>query len=206
MCQDPIAIRAITFLVALVVCARHRNPWTDLPRLFGVSVDGMASEQELIAALDAYVPESHPAKSAAVDTVRWVFANDRKRGRLFHDDPWLIWREFDNSAFCDLARMFVSHLNAHCFAKMLNECSVSYDPPSLHQFAWETSLITRAFSARWFNACARYQMPEQGSITWYLGHCCGKVQLELARETSAWEEPAGNPWRRRKIIMPALQM
>ncbi|HVL38293.1 MAG TPA: hypothetical protein VM328_02775, partial [Fimbriimonadaceae bacterium] len=97
-------------------------------------------------------------------------------------------------AFCDLARFFFASLNELLFREALP----SVDPEELRTMAWETSLITRSFSARWFKACAMGQPPEPGSIKWYLGHCLGKLDLELSRELSDWVEPTGNPWRRRK--------
>jgi hypothetical protein len=206
MAEDVAALRAITFLVALVVCTRAENPFEELHRFFGITIDGMASRDEILNSLNTYLPVDHPAKAAAKRTILRIYEKDLESLTLFHTDPWRVWRSYDGSPFCDLARLFYSHLNSECFATMLSECSVAYDPDDLAQFAWESSVITRAFSARWFNACARYEMPEQGSIKWYLGHCLGKVELEIARESSDWVEPLGNPWRRRKIAMPALQM
>jgi len=206
LAQDEGALRAITFLVALVVCTRPENPWSELHSSYNITIDGMASEEDVVQALGVYQPQDHPATRAAKRTILRIYEKDRKSGTLFDIDPWRIWRAFDNTSFCDLARLFYSHLNSECFAAMLNDCSIDFEFDDLAQFAWESSLITRSFSARWFNACARSELPEAGSIHWYLGHCLGKVELELARETSDWQEPLGNPWRRRRIEMPALQI
>src|SRR5205823_6025038 len=99
--------------------------------------------------------------------------------------------KFDGSGFCDLARRFFANLNYVCFVDALSYEALVVDRHIIGRFAWEMSLITRAFSARWFNACARYQTPELGSIRWYLGHCMGKLDLELARESAKWIEPVG---------------
>jgi hypothetical protein len=96
--------------------------------------------------------------------------------------------------------LFFANLNEQLFRTAI--------PPSaeLTRFAHEAAIITRSFSARWFNACARYQVPESGSIKWYLGHCLGKVDLELSRELSDWVEPTGNPWRRKRPVPASLDL
>lgn len=117
---------------------------------------------------------------------------------LFETDPWKVWREYDGPPFCDLARLFYSYLNEVYLMPL-----APGREREVRRFAWEASYITRSFSARWFNACARHQTPEVGSIKWYFGHCLGKLDLELSREMSDWVEPSGNPWRRKRKAVEA---
>jgi hypothetical protein len=192
--KDEAAIRVTTFLVALPVSTRSQDPVEDLYKSFNITVEDPSN---LESALEAFVPVDCLVRRAAVDTIRQFSKGGEDA--LFATDPWARWREADGSAFCDLARLFFTNLNRHYFAEVLGE-----QPEELDLFAHEMSLITRSFSARWFNACARYQTPEQGSITWYLRHCLGKLDLELDREHSDWVEPTGNPWRRKKKVEASL--
>jgi hypothetical protein len=197
--KDEAAIRVITFLVALPVSSRSADTYRELLERFQIELLGEPHEDQLLSALDKYVPEKHLAKDAAKETIRQVCA-DSDSGALFNPDPWQVWRSFDGVAFCDLARLFFTKLNEQYFSGEVNAAPEE----EVRRFAQESSLITRSFSARWFNACARYETPEPGSIRWYLGHCLGKVQLELERELSDWVEPAGNPWKRKKKPGPEL--
>jgi hypothetical protein len=152
----------------------------------------------------ASLPDSHgpePAPTKAAHTAAQVWLERHKGDELFPVDAAAAWRQADGSDFCDFARIFFTELNAICMSELLPKA----DPLAIHRFAEECSLITRSFSARWFNACARYETPARGSIKWYFGHCLGKLDLELSREMSDWIEPTGNPWkRRRKPPEPAL--
>lgn len=186
--KDPVAIGAITFLVALPVCTRSADPIRELAVTFGIEV---SDPDDIEFALNKCLPADSLSKRALADTIAQYAGTSE--AVLFQTDPWVRWREADGSAFCDLARLFFTNLNRHYFAEVLQAW-----PKELDLFAHEMSLITRSFSARWFNACARYQTPEPGSIVWYLGHCLGKLDLELAREHSNWVEPNGNPWKRKK--------
>jgi hypothetical protein len=111
-----------------------------------------------------------------------------------------VWRDFDGPEFCNLAHRFFGGLNA----ELLAEESITGEDAV--RFASEMAVINRSFSARWFNACARKQIPERGSIRWYLGHCLGKLDLEFSRELSTWQEPAGNPWRRKPAEISRLDL
>lgn len=188
--KDPSAQKAITFLVALPVCTRQPDPFAALFTYYGIRLERPGGVEELEAALGAFVPEDSPVRRAAMRTLREFSSAQSGRDALFSADPMAVWRHADGPAFCDLARLFFSLLNEETFASEL--------PGDLSRFAAEMAVITRSFSARWFNACARFQVPESGSIHWYLGHCLGKLDLELDRERSDWVEPAGNPWRRKK--------
>jgi hypothetical protein len=198
LCEDPVAIRAVMFLVALPVCTRDADPYGSLRGQFGIELQ---VGECLAAALDRFLPGDHLAKRALAET--WVEFEERYRegsATLFDVDEWAVWRSADGSGFCDLAMLFFRHLNEQLLA-----CVVP-SSPELTRFAHECAIITRSFSARWFNACARYQVPEAGSIKWYLGHCLGKVDLELSRERSDWVEPSGNPWRRKRPIAARLEL
>lgn len=191
--MDESALHAITFLVAMVVCSREKSPHQCLSERYGIRVEGPPVHERLVQAINDYIVEDCPAKSAAQTTLVELAA--RPPESLFEEsDPSKVWREYDGSSFCDLAKLFFSKLNEQYFAAE----APAANKADVKRFAWEMSLITRSFSARWFNACARYEMPELGSIRWYLGHCLGKIELELERELSTWVEPTGNPWRRKR--------
>ena len=179
------AIRAVTFPVALVVCTRDRDVSESMRRNYGIEL----KDADLKPAIEKFIPEDRPAKRALFETLKRV--EEQPGQMLFENDPWRKWREYDGRAFCDLARLFFCNLNEQYFGALVEHGEIP-------RFAWEMSFITRTFSARWFNACARNQIPEEGSIAWYFGHCIGKLQLELEREKSDWVEPEGNPWRRRR--------
>jgi len=196
-CSDAMAYKAISFLVALPVATRTAHPVKALCDLFKIEAYG-GSRDDLFAAINRFLPGIHPCKTALLRTVCAAASERSDDLSLFESDPWRIWREYDGSPFCDLARAFYTELNYICFAAVLRRSNLKVSGSDLRLFAEEMSLITRAFSARWFNACARYQIPDPGSISWYLGHCMGKLDLELSRELSTWIEPEGNPWRRRK--------
>ena len=195
--RDDAAFACITLLVALPVCTRASDPQAALNDTFGIPVAG-ASLDQLLDALDQLVPGKHPAKAAARSVLIQISEGHAVKAGLFPGSPWTAWREYDGSGFCDLARAFFSELNHVCFSEALGSARLNVPAEVVTRFAQEMSLITRSFSARWFNACARFQRPESGSIRWYLGHCMGKLDLELARESADWVEPAGNPWRRKK--------
>lgn len=197
---DETAIDAMTFLVALVVSTRHPDPLSQMRKQFGFELIDNSRD----SLLKFISEDTHPLWVAVCETVEHFLHRSDSEGSLFALDHWSLWREFDGSAFCELARHLYYRLNAICFAQVLRDLDIGYEEETLDHFAWEMSVITRAFSARWFNACARYQTPELGSIRWYLGHCMGKLDLELAREASDWTEPTGNPWKRRKVAVPSL--
>lgn len=200
--RDEVAIACVSFLVALPICTREDKALKALRDTFGIVVAGPSAEQ-LATALNVVVPRVHTVKIATLRTLEQIFEDDQG-GSLFAGDPWEKWRTFDGSGFCDLARRFFANLNYVCFLEVLASAGLTVDSAQVERFAWEMSVITRAFSARWFNACARYEVPEPGSIKWYFGHCMGKLDLELCREATDWVEPTGNPWRRKRQPSTAI--
>ncbi|HWD40530.1 MAG TPA: hypothetical protein VG944_16900 [Fimbriimonas sp.] len=140
-----------------------------------------------------------PEQSAAEATIREVVSSSE--AALLGGGSWGIWREFDGPDFCDLARTYFSN-----YLRVLLADELGTDPEDARvtRFAHEASLITRSFSARWFNACARFGNPDRGSVRWYFHHCLGKIELELERERSDWIEPSGNPWSRKRPPTPQL--
>jgi hypothetical protein len=201
--DDEMAKATVVFLVALVVGTRSTAPTVSIAMTYGFNILG-DDESEFIAALRTAVPVEHPFRDAAEQTIGYLLDRHRESADLFGQGSWHAWRQYDSSAFCDLARLFFSFLNRRMFSEILSEHALRVESPELDRFASEMSLITRTFSARWFNACARKQTPDEGSIHWYLAHCLGKLDLELAREHSLWREPTGNPWKRRKNMSRTL--
>ncbi len=188
--DDDDALRACTLLVGLVVCSRVPDASDSLKINYGIELKD-ASKDSLLFAADQTAQNNSLLRTALKATVLHIL--NLPNHVLFGLDTWKPWRAYDGRAFCDLARLFFCNVNEQYFARAL-----SAHPDALGTFAWEMSLITRTFSARWFNACARDQIPNVGSIRWYLGHCIGKLQLEVEREKSDWVEPTGNPWKRRR--------
>jgi hypothetical protein len=186
--KDHQAIRAATFLAALPVCTRFPHPEKELLERYGIS----AEPHSLLESVDEFVGD-HICASAAKAAIKDHLDKHRLSQELFGTEGWAAWREVDGAAFCDLGRSFFTQLNELCFAEVLGHTS-----DDVARFAREASFITRSFSVRWFKACATDQVPKVGSIKWYLGHCLGKLDLELSRELSDWVEPTGNPWKRRK--------
>lgn len=187
-------MKAAIFLVALPVCSRYEDPCFALKELYGIVLEGEPNLSTLSNAIERFIPEDSPAKTACVRTLEIWLEQGKSKDRLFAPDPWAIWRAADGSAFCDLGREFFTQLNRLYFSAALG---LEVGDPHVDKFSEEMSLITRTFSARWFNACACAEAPEVGSIRWYLGHCLGKLDLELSREMSGWvEEP--RLWRSRQ--------
>lgn len=196
MARDEAALRATTFMVSLAVCTRFPRPLASMRELYGIQTSGSGqSAADLVEALRLFAGDGEAARAASATIIQHA-AIHAEKARLFDLDPWAVWRAADGPGFCDLARLYFANLNETVFSRKLG-----IEPGNVHvrQFAHETSLITRAFSARWFNACAREEPPELGSIRWYLGHCLGKLDLELERERSDWVEPKGKRWSRRRV-------
>jgi hypothetical protein len=203
--SDQDALNAVRFLIALVAGSRSQVPLHAISSLIGPQLSS-ADAVGIVKTLHELIPHEHPFRQAALKTVRFVDSNARQEANLFTFTYWQNWREYDGSKFCDLARRFYAHLNQAAFTSALAGVGLFVEEDVIERFAWEMSTITRSFSARWFNACARYQIPETGSIGWYLGHCLGKLDLELAREASDWIEPTGNPWGRKRRESPQLTL
>jgi hypothetical protein len=111
-------------------------------------------------------------------------------------------RRFDRAGFCDLGRYFFAALLESELTKLLSENDLLVAHELLEQHAWEMSKITQSFSARWFQKCAVDNAPDAGSIRWYIGHCLGKLDMELERELTTHIEPLPNPFKRRKKVEP----
>jgi hypothetical protein len=203
--RDDGARKVVQFLVALVVASRSKAPLRTISSLVGIQISS-GDPGGLIKSLYQLVPSDHVFRQAAVMTLPAIENRTRERSSLFNKNCWQMWRDYDGSNFCDLARLFYSHLNEVTFSAILAEAGLRMDDVVVERFSREMSVITRAFSARWFNACARYQTPEPGSIDWYLAHCLGKLDLELERETKDWNEPIGRPWRRKRLKAPQLAL
>jgi len=170
--KDDISIsNAITRLVAAVIGSReprYEPKFTDFEGGWGAE-----ALRRILATC------SHPVQPELFDS--------------FLDD---VWRRFDGSGFADLGRAFFAELAYFPLNEEFLRLTGKPGGEDLRRFASEISLITRTFSARWFNACARDRMPPAGSVRWYVEHCLGKLDLELEREKSDWTEPVDLIWRR----------
>lgn len=193
--DDEAAFRCAVFLVALAVCSRFEQPARRLWTEFGIVLRGEPSVPHLKQALEVYVPWESPVRAACLHTLEFWVGHKPEEAALFESDAWTVWREADGSGFCDLGRQFFTEINRYfCTGALRALGPVEGIEEAVATFAEELSLITRTFSARWFNACAKDRIPEQGSIRWYLRHCLGKLDLELSRELSDWDESAR--WRK----------
>jgi hypothetical protein len=193
--DDEQTITATLFFVALPVATRYPNPREPLARLFGIRYSG-----SLLSTLEDLLPTDGPVRRAAIETLDRFTTSPRFSQSSLAADPWLPWRELDGSAFCELGRLWFA-----CLAEQfLLHHTEGLDEELIHRHAWELSQITQSFSARWFNKCAVGQIPDRGGVRWYLGHCLGKVDMELERELSTHVEPLPNPFRRKKVEPPSL--
>lgn len=172
--EDPMALRAVVFWAMLPISTRSEDPVRVWQGLEGPSL------VEVRRALDELIPTEHPVKASVSATLDSLPPDTT----LFESDPWDRWRTFDGLEFCNLAQRFYANL----MFGLLQEIAPDADLEALETHSRESAVITRAFSARWFNACARRETPDQNSIGWYFRHCLGKLDLELSREMSSWVE------------------
>ena len=187
--DDPLALDAVNLWTALPLVTREDNPENVFRLKYGLRVG-----DDLESAILQLGNFNHPCIRACLETVRSISADDDE---LIPLDHWSIWREFDGPEFCNLAYRFYSNLNY----ELLNPVFPDAAPADTLRFAKELAVITRAFSARWFNACARFELPSRQNIRWYMGHCLGKLELEYSRELSTWIE---QPRKKKGALQPAL--
>jgi hypothetical protein len=192
--EEPEALKVVSFWVALPIATRSPTPIAELRKVYGLEVKS-AEKDDLLEALESIAPTDSKVKAATRTTLQSV-ADDPI---LLDGDAWSKWRAYDGPEFCNLAYRFYSDLNSQYFRAELPSIS----PDALEILAKEMAVITKAFSARWFNACARLQTPSRNSIRWYLAHCLGKLDLELSREMSDWVE---TPRKRKGEPEPCLDL
>lgn len=192
--QDPNALYGIRLIVGLIVSSRFPNPDRFMKSHYGIQIDPRPTPSSLGKVLAEDESVSRVAARKAIDA-----ATKNRVDPLFESDPWLTWRGFDGSPFCDLARSFYGFFLDETLDHTLRSGGCLVDRNHLARFCFEASIITRSFSARWFNACARFEVPDAGSIRWFQSHCLGKLDIELERELSTWVEAAGASRRRRRV-------
>jgi len=193
MSEDPTALDCVTLWAALPIVTRFENPAERLQALYGWRV---GDHSGLACALDQAIAAPLVVREAAKLTILQVAAENE--GVIPRRD-WLVWRQFDGSDFCLLGNRFFANLNYFVFSRDLLDAR----DEEVRRLAQEMSFITRTFSARWFNACARNEIPSRGSIGWYFRHCMGKLDLELSRELTGYVE---EPRPRRKRQDPLFEM
>jgi len=192
---------AVGFFVALPVVTRSEDPVGGMQASFGIRY-----RNSLRDTLESLVPIDGVVRRAALGAFDSVTSSPRFRQAQIEEDEWSVWRQFDGPAFCELGRMFYAHLATELLMYYLRVAILETQIPTdaLVRHGWELSRITQSFSARWFNACAVGAIPDRGNIRWYLGHCAGKLDLELERELSSYEEPLPTPSRSKKTEPPSL--
>jgi len=193
MSEDPAALDCVTLWAALPIVTRFSDPVEMLRTHYGWTV---ADHSALADALDQAIAAPLVVREAAKLTILQVAAENE--GVIPRRD-WLVWRQFDGSDFCLLGNRFFANLNYFVFSRDLLDAR----DEEVRRLAQEMSFITRTFSARWFNACARNEIPSRGSIGWYFRHCMGKLDLELSRELTGYVE---EPRPRRKRQDPLFEM
>jgi hypothetical protein len=197
--DDDQTLKATLFFAALPVVTRHAEPERMLELAFEIPY-----RCSLRDTLDQLLAIDSPTRRAALDTFDRFTSSPRFAQVTLADDVWLPWRELDGSAFCELGRQFFACLAEQHLLYYLRSTGVESDEELVKQHAWELSKITQSFSARWFNKCAVGQVPEKSNVRWYLGHCLGKLDMELERELTTHVEPLPNPFRRKKVEPPSL--
>jgi hypothetical protein len=191
--EDTAALDCVVLWAALPIVTRFDDPAHHLWTRYGWRV---ADHSALAAALDQATSAPSVVRESAKLTVMQVATQNE--GVIARRD-WLVWRKFDGSDFCLLGNRFFANLNYLVFSRDLANAR----DEEVRRLAQEMSFITRTFSARWFNACARYETPSRGSIGWYFRHCMGKLDLELSRELTGYVE---EPRPRRKRQEPLFEM
>jgi len=188
--EDTASLDCVVLWAALPIVTRFEDPAQRLKSLYSWRV---ADHSGLAAALDRAINAPTVVREAAKLTILQVAAENE--GVIERRD-WLVWRQFDGSDFCLLGNRFFANLNYLVFSRDFANAR----DEEVRRLAKEMSFITRTFSARWFNACARQEIPSRGSIGWYFRHCMGKLDLELSRELTGYvEEP--RPRRQRQASL-----
>jgi hypothetical protein len=191
--EDTAALDCVVLWAALPIVTRFESPEEQLQSLYGWQV---TDHTGLAAALDRAINAPAVVREAAKLTVLQVAVENE--GVIARRD-WLVWRQFDGSDFCLLGNRFFANLNYFVFSRDLRHAR----DEEVRRLAQEMSIITRTFSARWYNACARHEVPSRGNIGWYFRHCMGKLDLELSRELTGYVE---EPRPRRKRQEPLFEM
>ncbi len=189
--RDPIAVDATIAWAALPLVTRTENPSEAFDSRYQLEIN-----EDLEKSILSLGPADHPVVSAAAKTVIQIAGAE---DGLIPTNHWEVWRSFDGPDFCNLAHRFYSNLNWELLRPIFSQASADH----VERLAREMAIITRAFSARWFNACARFEIPSRNNVRWYLGHCLGKLELEYSRELSTWTE---QPRKRRGIPQPSLDI
>src|SRR5437588_1174400 len=158
--EDDNALKATTFLVALVVCSRAADVAAALKAQYEITLQGEPDIANLRTAIETFIPEDHLVKRALIETVQRI--TEQPGENLFDKDPWKRWRAYDGSAFCDLARLFFCNVNEQYFTAILDSPSPAREQRALQSnspspalgeerglggevqtAAWEFSYITR---------------------------------------------------------------
>jgi len=200
MATDEVA-DAMAFFVALPVATRVPDPVAFLRFHFNIRYsDGLRNT------LSEILPVNGPVRQAALATFDRFQSSPRFTQAQIAGDDWSPWRAIDGSPFCEIARLFWGSLLEEMLVRELeaDPRSSQYRREHLSRHAWELSRITQSFSARWYNACAASGVPSRNSIRWFIGHCAGKLDMELERELSTHLEPAPPPSSRHRKEPPSL--
>lgn len=190
LADDPQARAFVRYFVALPVMSRR----PEQRRALGIHFSG-----NWLESLEAHVPTEGPVRRAAIKTLCRLMNSARMAQQdTLGESAEERFRQLDGSAFCDVGRLLFACLTAEQIEGLLENAGLRVDERVIERHAWELSLITRSFTARWFNACVVGKLPALGSIDWYLRHCLGKIDMELERELSTHVEPVYFGSRRRK--------
>ncbi len=208
--KDEAVQAAFGFFLALSVASRSANPARDLAHL-GINLPPNATPLAVVRALRQWVGEGPGSREydaivqgAAADTIGAWYERNTDQQPLFRPDvqSYTIWRRAGNgSGFCELARLFFSHLTERYLSYFLDreasaaladvgERALFRDNLSHHidlvsRHAFETSKIAESFAAGWFNRNARQGIPGKQAVESFLSVAFRKIGEELRRESAS---------------------
>lgn len=204
---DESLIKAIRFLSALSVSARKENQ-ADFLRSIGFDIPRELSTftilnnaNRLISTTDGSLETNKIAKDAIIQAV--VEYGKKKTNddqmSLFGSTERCVWSEIGTgAAFCEIARGFVAAFTERQLKYYLERTAADSinDYSRLNSFlngleahtteisnhAFETSKLVQSFSAGWFNAHAKDELPSESAVQEYLRVSLNKMREEFRRE------------------------
>ncbi len=202
---------AFTYLVALSVASKNKNPREQLEEL-GIEMPSDLTALSVTRSLKDWVKTnsrsleySEIAQRAAADAIAFWYRRTASSQESFFKgevDPFGPWRQAsDGAGFCELSRVFFAKFTERYMKYFLEreassvlssvadrenftkQIEANVDAVSKHAF--ETSKITQSFAAGWFNKHSKGGIPNHKQIEGFVSFAFEKLREELSREGSA---------------------
>ena len=207
LCIDKIVQSAFTFLIALSVSGRDKDPYKKL-RSLGIDLNASATPIRLGISLRSFINDKNSSleysklvQDATIKTLSYFYKLKDAQGDLFHskDEPFNVWKKASNgSGFCDLSRQFFANLTSGYFKYILDREASSVLPTvearenfkqrlnqhieDISHHSFETAKITQSFAAGWYNKHAIDKFPSTREIKSFIGLAGNKIRETLLRE------------------------